>query len=240
MINVKDNILIQYAQFTGKEKKIANYILDVELLPNAKDIACKLRVSEATLTRFAKKLHYRGFRELVFHFNSYNKILDVRKNTSFDFIHDFYTLTFNAIVATIDTNLLNKFITKLLHSDTIIILGFGGSSALCSDLSLRLNKCGLKAVVITEYSQINYFLKNLKDNDLVIVMSHNTHDEKLKLNLKNIINKEVCYVFTNNEHSQVHESEENNLILPNLLNSETSPLLPFLILFDIIMKEITS
>ena len=57
-----------YDNLTPVEKNIADYFLKTKNISDfsAKTIADSLYVSEASLTRFAKKCGYKGFREFIY------------------------------------------------------------------------------------------------------------------------------------------------------------------------------
>ena len=67
---------INYKNFSPAEKKIADFFInnerdDIDL--SAKAITQRLYVSEATLSRFAKKSGFKGYRELVFAYKNQEK-----------------------------------------------------------------------------------------------------------------------------------------------------------------------
>ena len=68
-----------YNKFTMVEKTIADFFINNQKKINfsAKSVATKLFVSEASLSRFAQKCGYRGYREFIY---SMKKALSKRKN----------------------------------------------------------------------------------------------------------------------------------------------------------------
>ena len=67
---------INYKNFSPAEKKIADFFINNELDDidlSAKAITQRLYVSEATLSRFAKKSGFKGYRELVFAYKNQEK-----------------------------------------------------------------------------------------------------------------------------------------------------------------------
>ena len=59
-----------YKNFTSVEKNIANFFRNNEEIMDfsAKSISNRLFVSEAALSRFAKKCGYRGYREFIYQY----------------------------------------------------------------------------------------------------------------------------------------------------------------------------
>ena len=71
----KKNIRNCYDEMTAVEKNIAEFFLNntEKCDLSSKNIAKQLYVSEASLSRFAKKCGYKGYRELIF---LYEKLLE--------------------------------------------------------------------------------------------------------------------------------------------------------------------
>ena len=59
-----------YNKFTTVEKSIADFFIDNQKKADfsAKTVASKLFVSEASLSRFAQKCGYRGYREFIYQY----------------------------------------------------------------------------------------------------------------------------------------------------------------------------
>ena len=76
---VLKNLKSRYEQFTNVEKTIANFFINNKETQklSSKSVSEKLCVSEASLSRFAKKCGYKGFREFIFEYekniSKYNK-----------------------------------------------------------------------------------------------------------------------------------------------------------------------
>ena len=75
----KQRIESKYDEMTAVERSIADYFIKNKKVNDfsSKNISIKLYVSEATLSRFAKKCGYKGYREFIF---SYEKDLENEDN----------------------------------------------------------------------------------------------------------------------------------------------------------------
>ena len=77
--SILKNLKLRYDTFTNVEKTIAEFFINNKELKNlsSKNVAESLFVSEASLSRFAKKCGYKGFREFIFEYekniSKYNK-----------------------------------------------------------------------------------------------------------------------------------------------------------------------
>ena len=65
---VCDNILKGYQDLTAVEKNVADYFLENEEQVDfsSRHVASMLFVSEATLSRFAQKVGYTGYRKFIY------------------------------------------------------------------------------------------------------------------------------------------------------------------------------
>ena len=63
-------IKLHYEDFSVAEKTAADYFLENKVKDDfsIKEVASRLFISEATLSRFAKKCGYTGYRQFVFHY----------------------------------------------------------------------------------------------------------------------------------------------------------------------------
>lgn len=87
----KQTIEVTYSKMTEVEKSIADFFIDNKDVMDfsSKYISKMLYISEATLSRFAKKCGYKGYREFIF---SYEKDLEVeQKNANIEKDIDLFT-----------------------------------------------------------------------------------------------------------------------------------------------------
>ena len=154
----KKNIRNCYDEMTAVEKNIAEFFLsNTEKCDlSSKNIAKHLYVSEASLSRFAKKCGYKGYRELIF---LYEKDLEyeksdiptgkdisyvTKKNYGYykSIIHDDYEL--------IDEEQIQRVAGLLDTCRRVFICGLGCSGLAAREMQLRLMRAGVDVDVVTD------------------------------------------------------------------------------------------
>ena len=117
----------KYNSFTDIEKNIADYFIksnDVSEL-SSKVIASKLFVSEASLSRFAKKCGFSGYREFVY---VYKDSFDERKNDSSSLsktVLDTYSTLLSKTRSLIDEIQISRIVKLLKKSTRVVACGKG-------------------------------------------------------------------------------------------------------------------
>ena len=116
-------------------------------------MAKMLHVSEASLSRFAKKMGYSGYREFIY---NYQPSIAERPNVEEQTIHVLYSYeellqkTYSLI-----REPQIKHVSQLIGEHTRIFLyGFGSSGLAAQEFQLRLLRLGMDAEAITELHQM--------------------------------------------------------------------------------------
>lgn len=169
--STKTMIEEKYDSFTQVEKVIADYFLHGTIEDfSSKAVASTIYVSEASLSRFSKKLGFSGYREFVFSFNANmkeNKRLD--QLTSFS-IHK-YQEVLEQTYQIVDNNQIIR-IAKLLDSKKrVFIYGIGSSGLVAKEFASRLIRLGLDAEAINSESDITANSPRVQSESLVIGIS---------------------------------------------------------------------
>lgn len=130
-------------------------------------------VSNATATRFSKKLGYDGFHELKYALN--NQALDYTYKSQ---------KVYKQIIDSIEVfdQEAVSFIKKMDNFDKILIIGIGSSGLVANEFSYKLNEFNLSNVnYATEPYRIDLLCQNLSDKDLLIAISNSgEHSNILK------------------------------------------------------------
>lgn len=140
----------QAQQFTPAERKIADYFLsdvDNEMPSNARQIAQRLGVSEAALTRFAQKCGFRGFREFIFAFSQDSS--DAEKNFVQPVLASYQELL-NKTYSLVDTAQIHRITQLLLRKKRVYFYGKGSSGLVAQEMKLRFMRVGLICDAFTD------------------------------------------------------------------------------------------
>ncbi len=172
----KQNIRNCYDEMTPVEKNIAEFFLNntEKCDLSSKNIAKCLYVSEASLSRFAKKCGYKGYRELSF---SYEKDLELEKsdipvNKDINYltkkVYSYYKNILHDNCDLMDESQIRKIADWLDASRRVFIYGVGSSGLAARELQFRLMRVGLDVDVITD-SHMMKMSSVLVDKDCLVI-----------------------------------------------------------------------
>lgn len=164
-----------YPQLSKQEKKIADYIKikkqDIALM-SLQEITKEILVSEATITRFTRKLGFKGF--IDFKLEVAREHSSIKKNIKGDYIENISKNIYESINATknlLDKKELEKAIKFIEKTKNIFVFGIGGSGLAAKELQIKFIRYG-KAIIC---ESINHFqimyASTLTKDDLIIAIS---------------------------------------------------------------------
>lgn len=136
-----------------------NMIINMKL----KDIACKLHVSTAMITRVCKKLGFEGFGE----YKAYLKLEEHNEANINTFQLDHIYNFFNSVDNEVFYEEIQEAADLIRESNDIIFYGIGLSGVLAKYGYGLFNRKGVRSVIIEDFSmRLDYY-----DNSLAIVLS---------------------------------------------------------------------
>lgn len=248
MIHENDYILplieSKFEEFTESEKTIAEYFLttDDEDL-SSKTVSKKLYVSEAALTRFAKRLGLSGYREFVYAFQQFKEnmgtIKTLRKSPVFDTYEEILEKTYGLY----DNEKYEKITNFILECRRIYLYGVGSSGYLAKEFAQRLIRLGLDAEAITNTHEILLNQVRIKDHDFVMGISYSGKSIEVIEGLKSASSKGAKTGFlVANDSKLWNESMDVVVLLAHKQNLEysniISPQFPAMIILDILFKRL--
>ncbi|MEC6748937.1 MurR/RpiR family transcriptional regulator [Marinilactibacillus sp. XAAS-LB27] len=162
---------------------LENQVLEY-ILANPKEVsestieqlAETLFISTATISRTAKHLGFKGFQELKYAILNYYDVERGEQNTT--------KLAKEATVfggniskqieksfESLSESQVDEIVSILLQTNTIEVVGVGGSLPACIDVSKKLMALGKKATARTDWDELRAISKSLNKNDLAILVS---------------------------------------------------------------------
>lgn len=162
-----------YDNLTPVEKNIADYFLKTKNISDfsAKTIADSLYVSEASLTRFAKKCGYKGFREFIYS-------LKISTSASADNVNEIVQRVTTSYKHILDKNLqlinetqMETLAFSISKSKRILIYGIGISGIVAQEFKLRLMRLGLLVDAVTDAHLMKISSALVDENHLIIALS---------------------------------------------------------------------
>lgn len=234
----------KYEELTEVEKIIADYFLETEDTDlTSKTVSNKLFISEAALTRFAKKLNLSGYREFVYKYQSsrqsnFKRKMDIGLPV-FDSYREILLKSYNLY----NYKDYEKLAEAMLNVDRIYIYGVGSSGYLATEFAQRLIRLGLDAEAITDTHMLLLNSVRLKRDSLVMGISYSGKSIEVIDGLKKAGEKgckTVLFVANDSEKWDQYfdfvilVAHKQNLEYSNII----SPQFPTMIMLDILFKKL--
>lgn len=234
----------KFEEFSESEKTIAEYFLTTDDLDlSSKTVSKKLYVSEAALTRFAKRLGLSGYREFIYSYQQFKenegKTIILRKSPVFDTYEEILEKTY----ALYDGDKYDEFTKLILNCKRIYIYGVGSSGFLAMEFAQRLIRLGLDAEAITNTHEILLNEVRIKKDNFVMGISYSGKSIEVIEALKSASKKGARTGFlVANDSKFRNEYFDVVLLLAHKQNLEysniISPQFPAMIILDILFKRL--
>lgn len=236
-------ILKVYDEFTPVEKSVADFFLNNTKKINfqSKNLSKLLYVSEATLSRFAKKCGFKGYRELIF---VYKKDLENNikrkdistlsaqvRNTYWRLLEENYEL--------LDETQMVRVANMVSKCRRVCVYGMGSSGFAANEFRLRFMRTGLFVEAVTDSQMIQMCSALLDSEDLVIAISLSGKTKEILsgIRLAKEHNAKVILITSNKDVADKNYCDEI-LYVSTTKNLEggtmISPQFPILVMIDIL------
>lgn len=233
-------IINNYDRFTDVEKIIADFFIynknydDLSM----KELSEKLYVSEASFTRFAKKIGLSGFREFKYKYTE--EILGEYSSISLTLqeVINVYQEIINQAPGIIDDKKINKVAEMISEAASVIVVGIGNSGLVASEMEARFMRVGLKIKSVTDYDSMRMESIFQGKNSLVIGLSVSGTKEPVLFALKNSFNNGAkTILITSNQNAEynfLNELIRTSFVEDIQTENIISPQIPLLIVIDIL------
>lgn len=231
----------KYFLLTQTEKGIADFFIKntSEIDFNQKVIANKLFVSEASLSRFAKKLGFSGYREFIYHYKNSIQYSSLTDNDSSALALNTYQEILNKSLSLIDKKQLERIVNYLSKARRIFTCGKGSSGSVACEMESRFIRIGLDIDSIIDSDRMKMQTVFMDTDSLILAFSLSGETAPVRYMLKEAFNRGAKTIFfTANTNpsiaaycseivkvASIEQLEYGNII---------SPQFPFLIIIDMI------
>lgn len=164
-----------YDQLTNVEKNIADFFLTntEDFHFSSKNISTRLFVSEASLSRFAKKCGYKGFREFIYEYDREFHL--AKQKNSFTRVTrqvaDIYQELLDKNLRLVDEAQMERIAQMLSNAGRIFVYGMGSSGFAAREIALRFMRLGLYMEAVTDAHMMKINAALASEQTLVIAIS---------------------------------------------------------------------
>lgn len=170
---VIDAIRGSYEVFTPLERNIADFFINNSETVDfsAKAIAERLFVSEAALSRFAKKCGFKGYREFIFNYGDELSELGFgSENQSVSVINAYHELL-RRCYQQIPEKQIQHIVDLMMKKERVFFYGIGSSGLAAKEAEMRFMRIGLDVDSITDPHMMRMNAVLTSSNCLVIGIS---------------------------------------------------------------------
>lgn len=230
-----------YNNFTMVEKNVADFFIHnhEKMDFSAKTVAAKLFVSEASLSRFAKKCGYRGYREFVY---QYEETLVEKKESmtgNTRMVLNAYQELLNKTYSLVDEEQIGRIGKYLNQAERVFVCGKGSSGLAASEMELRFMRIGVDIDSLQDSDRMRMQAVFQDKRCLVFGISISGETEGVRYLLREAHKRgaKTVMITAQNKDSYAEYCSEV-LLLPSLrhLNhgNVISPQFPILVMLDLI------
>ena len=233
-----------YNEMSPSEKTVADFFINNKnsIDFSSKNIKSLLYVSEATLSRFAKKCGYHGYREFIFDYKQTLLETNPKIDKNIENIVNTYYQLLKMISTNIDPQQIGRIVKLMETSQQVFVYGIGSSGLVAHEIKSRFMRLGLNIVSIS-------------DNELILMQSALVDETKLVIGIslsgtKKVIcnallqakyNKAKTIFITANPQLKFKDKMDEVLIVPSLKNLNygniISPQFVLLVVVDILYSS---
>lgn len=164
----------------------------------AAELAKETYTSQATISRMAKKLGFKGFQEFKFAIKSYNKREKsyVAASGTIDFEHRIKNMIvqISNSLSTLREAQIDEIAALIDKSTTTEFFGVGGSLPVCLAAARKLSFLGKKSNARIDWDELTATANSLTSNDLAIVVSHSGETVGILSYASKLLKKQVPIV----------------------------------------------
>ncbi|VTS72290.1 MurR/RpiR family transcriptional regulator [Streptococcus australis] len=235
---------LHFEELTELEQEIARYFLQVDTIVDdlsSQQVTQKLHVSQAALTRFAKKCGFTGYREFVFQYQHQANKQDTHSHKHSPLTKRVLRSYSNLREQTqdlIDEAQLERVAQLIEDAERVYFFGTGSSGLIAREMKLRFMRLGVVCEALTDQDGFAWTTSIMDENCLVLGFSLSGTTQSVLDSLLDAMEmgaKTILFTSAPNKNSQAYT--ETVLVASHSQSSyiqRISAQLPMLILIDLI------
>ena len=164
---------LHFEELTELEQEIARYFLQVDTIVDdlsSQQVTQKLHVSQAALTRFAKKCGFTGYREFVFQYQHQANKQDTHSHKHSPLTKRVLRSYSNLREQTqdlIDEAQLERVAQLIENAERVYFFGTGSSGLIAREMKLRFMRLGVVCEALTDQDGFAWTTSIMDENCLV-------------------------------------------------------------------------
>lgn len=235
---------LHFEELTELEQEIARYFLQVDTIVDdlsSQQVTQKLHVSQAALTRFAKKCGFTGYREFVFQYQHQANKQDTHSHKHSPLtkrVLRSYSNLWEQTQDLIDEAQLERVAQLIEDAERVYFFGTGSSGLIAREMKLRFMRLGVVCEALTDQDGFAWTTSIMDENCLVLGFSLSGTTQSVLDSLLDAMEmgaKTILFTSAPNKNSQAYT--ETVLVASHSQSSyiqRISAQLPMLILIDLI------
>ena len=235
---------LHFEELTELEQEIARYFLQPETIQDdlsSQQVTQKLHISQAALTRFAKKCGFTGYREFVFQYQHQASKQDTHSHKHSPLtkrVLRSYSIMREQTQDLIDEEQLERVAQLIDDAERVYFFGTGSSGLIAREMKLRFMRLGVVCEALTDQDGFAWTTSIMDENCLVLGFSLSGTTQSVLdslLDAKEMGAKTILFTSAPNKNSQAYT--ETVLVASHSQSSyiqRISAQLPMLILIDLI------
>ena len=235
---------LHFEELTELEQEIARYFLQAETIQDdlsSQQVTQKLHISQAALTRFAKKCGFTGYREFVFQYQHQASKPDTHSHKHSPLtkrVLRSYSIMREQTQDLIDEEQLERVAHLIEDAERVYFFGTGSSGLIAREMKLRFMRLGVVCEALTDRDGFAWTTSIMDENCLVLGFSLSGTTQSVLdslLDAKEMGAKTILFTSAPNKNSQAYT--ETVLVASHSQSSyiqRISAQLPMLILIDLI------
>ncbi|WP_139690187.1 MurR/RpiR family transcriptional regulator [Streptococcus oralis] len=235
---------LHFEELTELEQEIARYFLQAETIQDdlsSQQVTQKLHISQAALTRFAKKCGFTGYREFVFQYQHQASKPDTHSHKHSPLtkrVLRSYSIMREQTQDLIDEEQLERVAQLIDDAERVYFFGTGSSGLIAREMKLRFMRLGVVCEALTDQDGFAWTTSIMDENCLVLGFSLSGTTQSVLdslLDAKDMGAKTI--LFTSSPSKDCQAYTETVLVASHSQSSyiqRISAQLPMLILIDLI------
>lgn len=231
----------KYDSLTNVERNIADFFLSNQRKMDfsAQNVAKEIFVSEASLSRFAKKCGFHGYREFIYQYEkTFTQKNEVAANSTKKVLNTYQELL-NKTYSLMDEAQIARVIKYLFAAERVVACGKGSSGLAASEMESRFMRIGVDIDSLQDTDRMRMQSVFLNKRSLVCGFTISGETEGVLYLLKEAHKKDAkTIIFTANDKNIYADFCSEVVLVPSLNyldhGNVISPQFPLLLMLDII------